>query len=85
MNQILKDVIYGKGTPQQLDFMAKIGGMNEEERTLFTLLHERRSDLWIEQEMCIDHKTFLRIEESVRAKLTIAAFHYIDYTMWAEK
>lgn len=80
MNQILKDRIYGKGTKKQAEFMALLGGMNTEETTLFMLLHEGHSDLFIQEEMCLDRKSFNRIEEAVKAKLTIAVFHCIDIT-----
>lgn len=84
MNQVLKGSVYGKGTKRQIDFMAEAGGMNEEEATLFQLIHEGRTDLDIEMAMSLDRKARERIEESVRAKLTIAIFHCIDFTMQEE-
>lgn len=80
MNQVLKDAIYGKGTSEQIEFMARLGGMNEEELTMFKLFHQGKSDIYIQQEMNISRKTYSRIEEAVRAKLTIAMFTCINKT-----
>jgi len=78
MNQVLKDVIYGKGTQEQVDFMAYLGGMNEEEKQVFQMIHEGETDLNIQVYMGVDKKTYQRIEESVRAKLLIAVFECIN-------
>lgn len=37
MNQTLKDTVYGKGTKRQVEFMAELGGMNEEEKECSSL------------------------------------------------
>lgn len=78
MNQTLKNTVYGKGTLEQVRFIAELGGMNEEEQKLFELLHFGKSDLFIQEELNISQKTYKRIEESVRAKLTIAIFTCIN-------
>lgn len=78
MNQTLKNTVYGKGTLDQVRFIAELGGMNEEEQKLFELLHFGKSDLFIQEELNISQKTYKRIEESVRAKLTIAIFTCIN-------
>ena len=51
MNQVLKDSVYKKGTIRQVDFMAEVGGMNEEERAIFHLIHEGKTDIYIQQEL----------------------------------
>lgn len=79
MNQILKDTVYGKGTKQQVQLMAEIGGMNEEETTLFMHIHNGLSDITIQEEMGLSRKAYERIEESVRAKLLLAIFECINY------
>lgn len=81
MNQVLKDTIYGKGTQRQVDFMASIGGMNEEEKNLFQLIHEGKSDIFIQESMGLSRKSYDRVEESVRAKLLLAVFECINHHM----
>lgn len=78
MNQILKNAVYGKGTIEQVRFMAKLGGMNEEEQQLFEMLHKGNSDEYIQDILNVSRRTYERIEESVRAKLTIAIFTCIN-------
>ena len=81
MNQILKDTIYGKGAKTQVQFLADLGGMNEEETQVFWLIHKGFSDLRIQEETAMSRKAYERVEESVRAKLLLAVFHCINYTM----
>lgn len=80
MNQTLKITVYGKGTLDQLNFLSDLGGMTEEEKEMLKLLHYNKSDISIMNEMNISQKTFNRIEESMRAKLTIAIFTCINKT-----
>lgn len=77
MNQILKR-LYGLGTQKQVDFMAEIGGMNEEEKRLFQLLHERKDDQYIMDDLNLNRRSFGMVQESVRAKLIIAVFYCIN-------
>lgn len=84
MNQALKDRVYGKGTKKQLLYMAELGGMNEEQRTVLLMLHEGKSDTFIEDTMGITRETRKRIEDAISAKLSIAIFHCIDVAMDAE-
>ena len=81
MNQILKDTVYGKGTQRQIDFMAQLGGMNEEEKKLFQMIHEGKSEVIIQDMLSLSRKSYERVEESVRAKLLIAVFECILYRM----
>lgn len=81
MNQYLKDIVYGKGTQKQIFFLAKIGGMNEEETKILNLIHNQETDLDIQLEMGMDKKTYARVEESVRAKLLLAIFECINCHM----
>lgn len=81
MNQILKERIYQMGTQKQINFMAHIGGMNEEEKQLFNRLHEGKPDSVIQDELNMSRKTYNRIEESVRAKLLLAVFECINHHM----
>ena len=85
MNQIIKDIVYGKGTQKQLDFLAGIGGRNEEEYKVFNLIHNQETDLNIQIELGIDKKSYARIEESVRAKLLLAIFECINCHMEHKK
>lgn len=81
MNQIIKDVVYGKGTQRQIDFMAATGGMNTEEKQVFQLIHEQKTEQYIQDVMGLSRKSYERIEESVRAKLLIAVFECINQHM----
>lgn len=81
MNQVLKDSVYGMGTDKQVDFMANVGGMNEEEHAVFKLLHRKKSDTYIQYELGLSRKSYDRIVESVRAKLLLAVFYCINYAM----
>ena len=81
MNQYLKDIVYGKGTQRQIDFLARLGGMTDEEYKVFNLIHQQATDLDIQLEMALDKKTYARVEESVRAKLLIAVFECINCHM----
>lgn len=81
MNQVLKDSVYKKGTIRQVDFMAEVGGMNEEERAIFRLIHEGKTDIYIQQELSLSRKAYARIEESIRAKLLLAVFECINHYM----
>lgn len=40
MNQIIKDVIYSKGTQTHVDYIAEISGMNEGEKAIPQYAHE---------------------------------------------
>jgi hypothetical protein len=81
MNQVLKSVVYGKGTRKQAEFMADIGGMNDEERQMFLLIHDGESEIGIQAEMGLSRKSYERIEELVRAKLSLAVFECINAYM----
>ena len=81
MNQILKDKVYHLGTPKQVEFMAELGGMNEEEKKIFRLIHDGKSDLFIQEEIGISKNGYVRVEEAIRAKLLLAVFDCINYRM----
>lgn len=79
MNQVLKDRVYRMGTQKQVDYISKIGGMNEEEYNVFNLIHHGYTDLYIQEELNLSRKSYDRIIESVRAKLLLAVFECINY------
>lgn len=81
MNQVLKDTIYGKGTAKQIQFIADLGGMNEEETEILFDIHNGRTELWIQEERNLSRKTYERIEESIRAKVLLAVFFCINKAM----
>lgn len=81
MNQFIKDTVYGKGTQKQVDFMKLLGGMNEEESKLFQMIHEGKTDVYIQEELSLSRRSYLRVEESVRAKLLLAVFDCINHRM----
>lgn len=78
MNQVLQNRVYNRGTKKQAEFLADIGGMNEEERQIFMLLHDGKTELFIQEEVGLSRKAYERIEESVRAKLLLAVFECIN-------
>lgn len=78
MNQALKYNVYTKGSVKQAEFLAELGGMNREERELFMMLHEGKSDLFIQEELGLTRRSYERVEESVRAKLLLAVFDCIN-------
>lgn len=45
MNQALKDAVYNKGTLRQVNFMAAVGGMNEEETGILNQLKNKEKTL----------------------------------------
>lgn len=81
MNQILKDTVYNKGTKRQAQFLAEIGGMNEEETEIFFLIHEGKTDGYIQDVCNLSRRSYERIEESIRAKLLLAIFECINHHM----
>lgn len=84
MNQILKDAVYTRGTKSKAIYMAKLGGMNDEETEVFMLLHDGKTDLFIQEELGLTRTSYARIEESVRAKLLLAVFDCIDRCFYNE-
>lgn len=78
INKTLKEIVYGKGTIEQIEFLAELGGMTEEETELFKLLHYGKSDLYIMQKLNLSNRPFLKVEQNVRLKLTIAVFTCIS-------
>ena len=81
MNQVLKNSVYRKGTQRHINFMADLGGMNQEERDVFQLLHEGYSDLDIQTEKCMSKSAYESVEEQVRSKLLLAVFDCINERM----
>jgi len=81
MNQVLKCDIYGQGTKAHEDFLAFLGGMTDEEKTMLSMFHKQKQDLDVELDMNIDRKTRVRVENSMRRKLLCAVMHCINYTM----
>lgn len=85
MNQKIKNVVYTKGTKKQAEFMARIGGMNEEEKEVFLMLHEGKTTDCITITMGLSRRSYERIEESIRAKLLLAVFECINKHMESEE
>lgn len=82
MNQILRDNVYNRGTQRHVDFLAELGGMNEEEKQVFQLTHEGKSDTYIQDTIGLSRKGYDRIMEAVRAKLLLAVFECINNSMY---
>lgn len=79
MNQAIKDMIYSLGTSRHINFMAFLGGMSDTEKRVLQMMHEGRTDLYIQTELCLNKDSFKQIEEIMRRKLTLAVFNCIDY------
>lgn len=85
MNQNIKRTVYEKGTIEQVQFMAKLGGMNPAEKQMFLNFHEGKPDNVIYDEMAMDRKAGSRTEKSMREKLLVAVFECINFTMLNKK
>ena len=85
MNQILKDVIYSKGTQEHVDFIAKCSGMNAEEKQILQMLHEGRTDLYIQEELGLSKTAYKDRELLMRIKVVLAVFRCIDRCMNEDK
>lgn len=81
MNQTIKEVVYKKGSARQINFIAEIGGMDEEETSVFKLIHEGRSDEYIIDVLSLSRKSYKKIEDSMRTKLVVALFECINSHM----
>ena len=79
MNQVLKERVYGMGTRFHVEYMANLGGMNEEERAVLMLLHEKKKDKYIEDTLSLSKTTRERVESAIAAKLLLAVFQCINY------
>ena len=78
MNQCLKDAVYNRGSQKHVDFIAKIGGMTDEEKSVFQLIHDGQTDLFIQEEIGLSRTAYRKVEDSVRAKLLLAVFECIN-------
>lgn len=81
MNQILKDMVYHLGTPKQVDFIAELGGMDEEEKRIFKMMHDKKTDLFIQEEIGVSKNGYSCVEDVVRSKFRLAVFDCINYRM----
>lgn len=81
MNQYLKFAVYTMGTTKQCDFMAQLGGMSEDEKTVFTMLHDGRNEVEIQDKLHLSKSAYDLIEERVRKKVLIAVFDCINFRM----
>lgn len=82
MNQILKEAVYSKGTEDQINVLADVGGMNQEERDMLHLMHENKDDQYIQDAMHVSRKSFEKIQVGMRTKLNIAIFRCVDFYMY---
>lgn len=82
MNQTIKEVVYKKGSHKQINFIAEIGGMDEEETSVFKLIHEGRSDEYIIDVLGMSRKSYKKVEDSMRTKLVVALFECINGYMY---
>lgn len=84
MNQAVKDTVYRLGTQTEVDFMAALGGMNDEEKQMFQMWHDGINDLDIQEELGMSKNAFAAVEKRVRNKLLVAVFSCIHYRMFVQ-
>lgn len=61
--------------------MAELGGMNKEEKEIFILIHEGKTEAYIQDVKELSRKSYERLEENIRSKLLIAVFECINSKM----
>ena len=81
MNQVLKRCVYSLGSDDQVEYIAKVGGMSQTERDVFVRLHRGETDLSIQTDLNMSDSTYQTIETSVRLKLAVAVLNCIDHSM----
>lgn len=81
MNPVIRNRVYGKGNRHHVAFMIELCGFSEVEAQMFRLLHDGRSDQFIEDSLGITKPTREAIEESIGAKLGIGIFECINKVM----
>lgn len=79
MNQTLKDRFYSNGNIRHVKYVAKTGGMTEEEAELLKLLNEKRDDHYIMDALCIDKNKLQALEKNVSIKTAYAILHAIEF------
>lgn len=84
MNQTLKDRFYSNGNSQHVKYVAKKGGMTDEEADLLKLLNEKRDDHYIMDALSIDKNRLQALEKSVGIKTAYAILHAIDFCIQYE-
>ena len=81
MNQVLKHDIYGRGNKHQLEFVAELGGMNDEEKKILSMWHLQKADEYIQDILGLDKKTYGNVEIAIRTKTQLAVFDCINSKM----
>lgn len=79
MNQALKERFYSNGTQRHIKYVASVGGMTEEETEVLKLLHEKRDDEFIMDELSMDKKRLAQVEKMVGMKTAYALLHAVDF------
>ena len=78
MNQILKRRVYKLGTPDQIDYVAKRGGMDATEAEIFRRLHAGEADLQIQGELGLSDSVYEDLELSVSLKTAVGVLMCIE-------
>lgn len=81
MNPVVRNRVYGKGNRHHVEFMIELCGFNDLESDMFRLLHEGKSDQYIEDALGITKPTREALESSIGAKLGIGIFECINKAM----
>lgn len=84
MNQILKRRVYKLGNPDQVDYVAKRGGMDTTETEIFRRLHAGESDLQIQGELGLSDSVYEDMELSVSLKTAVGVLMCIEQCRQAD-
>lgn len=85
MNPTMKDRFYGKGNEDQVAWVERFAGLNEQESIMFRLWHKGKSDADIEDIMNLDKDARTRLENLIIPKVTAAVLYAISFTAAHER
>lgn len=81
MNQCLQSCVYTMGNRKQCEYIAELGGMNDEEREIYLMLHEGTTADAIQGLRPIDRKAYEKVEDSIRKKFAVGVIACVTYKM----
>lgn len=85
MNPVMKDRFYGKGNADQVAWVERFGGLNDQEIALFECWHLGKTDTEIEEILNLDKDARIRLESLVIPKITAAVLYAISFAAAHER
>lgn len=85
MNKIMKDRFYGKGNADQMAWVIRFAGLNDQEERMFRAWHDGKTDEDIEAEMHLNKDARERLEDLITPKVTAAVLYAISFSAAHEK